>query len=263
MNASNQDKDFAWIRDLAPSVTGAPLEIRNEGPRWSQLAVQGPKAVDLVAKLCGESVRAIKGYHFAEGRIVGDPSGIIARTGYTGEDGFELYVKNEHAPALWDALVNGGAMPCGLACRDTLRLEAGMALYGNDIDDQHTPLEANLGSIVKLEGRPRFVGMKVLEEQKREGTKRLLRGLEMIAEPGARAAIARHGYTVHASGDLGAPAIGVVTSGTQAPFVNRPIAMAYLDKPHHEIGGTVFVDVRGRKLKASVVKLPFYKRPQA
>ena len=260
VNAGNQDKDFVWIQQQAKFFDDrsptASLTVRNESAAWSQLAVQGPKAVDLVASLCGESVRAIKGYHFAALPVLADKDAIVARTGYTGEDGFELYVHNAYAPALWDALVAGGAVPAGLACRDTLRLEAGMCLYGNDIDDEHTPLEANLGWIVKLEGRPRFTGQDVLEQQKRDGTKRLLRGLEMLER-----GIARHGYTVHASGEEGSGQIGVVTSGTQAPFVNKPIAMAYLDKPHSDLGSTVFVDVRGRKLKASVVKLPFYKRP--
>jgi aminomethyltransferase len=251
VNASNQDKDFAWIKAQAEKLSPS-TKVTNEGPQWSQLAVQGPRAADIVAKLCGDDVRGIAGYHFKPGKILGH-DGIIARTGYTGEDGFELYVKNEHAPALWDAVVAAGAAPCGLACRDTLRLEAGMCLYGNDIDDEHTPLEANLGWIVKLDGRPPFVGADVLQKQKASGTTRLLRGLEMIDR-----GIARHGYTVH---DESGAQIGVVTSGTQAPFVNKAIAMAYVDKPHAELGSTVFVDVRGRKLKALVVKLPFYKRP--
>jgi aminomethyltransferase len=140
-------------------------------------------------------------------------------------------------------------MPCGLACRDTLRLEAGMALYGNDIDEDHTPLEANLGWIVKGSG---FIGEAALTAQRAAGVPRLLRGLEMIDR-----GIARHGYTLHDA--EGAP-IGVVTSGTQAPFVNKAIAMAYVDKPHTEPGAFVFVDVRGKKLKARVTKLPFYKR---
>lgn len=250
VNASNQDKDFAWIQDVAARESPTTT-VTNEGALWSQLAVQGPKAVDVVAALCGESVRTIGGYHFKSGKILGH-DGIIARTGYTGEDGFELYVRNDHAPTLWDALIKTGAVPCGLACRDTLRLEAGMCLYGNDIDEEHTPLEANLGWIVKLDGRPRFVGMDVLERQKAEGTSRLLRGLEMIDR-----GIARHGYTVH---DEAGAQIGVVTSGTQSPFVQKAIAMAYVNKPWADVGKTVFVDVRGKKLAARVVKLPFYKR---
>ncbi len=259
VNASNQDKDFAWI--AAQAKQRAPgLKVTNQGAEWSQLAVQGPKAVDVVASLCGEDVRSIGGYHFREGKILGGPlgsDGIIARTGYTGEDGFELYVKNAHARAVWDAVLAAGATPCGLGCRDTLRLEAGMSLYGNDIDDEHTPLEAGLGWIVKLpepgRERPPFVGMEVLVKQKAEGTKRLLRGLELVDR-----GIARHGYAVH---DEDGAAIGVVTSGTQTPFLNKAIAMAYLDTAHSALGNTVYVDVRGRKLKATVVKLPFYRRP--
>ncbi|MBI1946598.1 MAG: glycine cleavage system aminomethyltransferase GcvT [Deltaproteobacteria bacterium] len=254
VNASNQDKDFAWI--AAQAKEKAPgLKVTNQGADWSQLAVQGPKAVDVVAKLCDEGVRAIGGYHFREGTILGE-AGIIARTGYTGEDGFELYVKNAHARKVWDAVLAAGALPCGLACRDTLRLEAGMCLYGNDIDDEHTPLEANLGWIVKLpepgKERAPFVGMDVLVKQKAAGVQRLLRGLELVDR-----GIARHGYTVH---DEAGASIGVVTSGTQTPFLNKAIAMAYLDRAHAELGHTVFVDVRGKKLKATVVKLPFYRR---
>lgn len=257
VNASNQDKDFAWI--VAQAKAKAPgLSVTNQGAQWSQLAVQGPKAVDVVAKLCGDGVRDIGGYHFREGAVLGEP-GIIARTGYTGEDGFELYVKNAHARKVWDAVLAAGALPCGLACRDTLRLEAGMCLYGNDIDDEHTPLEANLGWIVKLpepgKERAPFVGMDVLVKQRAAGTTRLLRGLELVDR-----GIARHGYTVH---DEAGAQIGVVTSGTQTPFLNKAIAMAYLNKPHTELGRTVFIDVRGKKLKSTVVKLPFYRRPGA
>ncbi|MDP2344424.1 MAG: glycine cleavage system aminomethyltransferase GcvT [Deltaproteobacteria bacterium] len=250
LNAGNQDKDFTWMRAVI-AAQAFDCTVRNEGALWSQLAVQGPKAVDVVATLCGESVRSIEGYHFAEGSILGSP-GIIARTGYTGEDGFELYVKNEQAPALWAAVVAAGAVPCGLACRDTLRLEAGMCLYGNDIDDDVTPLQANLGWIVKLEDRPAFIGMAALQAQKAAGLKRVLRGLVMIER-----GIARHGYDV--VDDKGSK-IGIVTSGTQAPFVNKPIAFAYVDKAHAEVGGTVSVLIRDKPVKATVTKLPFYKR---
>jgi aminomethyltransferase len=256
VNAGNQHKDFAWMRGavaaMALSQPGLHCVVRNEGAQWSQLAVQGPKAVDVVAGLCGEHVRGIGGYCFAPGRIGGDEHGIIARTGYTGEDGFELYVHNEHAPALWDAVIAAGAVPCGLACRDTLRLEAGMCLYGNDIDDDTTPLQANLGWIVKLDGRVPFIGHAALVAEKAAGPARLLRGLEMVER-----GIARHGYDVV---DDAGHKVGVVTSGTQAPFVNKAIAFALLDRAHATPGATVSVSIRGKPVKATVVKLPFYKR---
>ncbi len=250
VNAGNQDKDFIWMRAVV-AASALRCTVRNEGPQWSQLAVQGPRAVDVVAGLCGDSVRAIEGYHFVQGAF-GAARGIVARTGYTGEDGFELYVKNADAPALWDAVVAAGAVPCGLACRDTLRLEAGMCLYGNDIDDDTTPLEANLSWIVKLEGRPPFIGMEALQAQKAQGPQRLLRGLVMVER-----GIARHGYDVV---DEAGKKIGVVTSGTQAPFVNKAIAFAYLDRAHSDVSSSVFVLIRDKPVKAAVQKLPFYKR---
>jgi aminomethyltransferase len=255
VNAGNQDKDFHWMRGVCAGA-GLDVDVRNEGPLWSQIAVQGPKAVSMVAKLGGSEVEKIAGYHAKEHSLqvnnVAVPA-IVARTGYTGEDGFELYVHNEHAPALWEALLQLGVVPCGLACRDTLRLEAGMCLYGNDIDETISPLEANLGWIVKLDGRPPFIGHAALATQKAQGTSRLLRGLRMIDR-----GIARHGYPVL---DAAGKRIGVVTSGTQSPHVGEAIAFALLDKAHATPEGEVFVEVRGRSLKASVVKLPFYKRP--
>jgi aminomethyltransferase len=267
-NAGNREKDTAWIEKVVgrdvPGVT-----VRDEGDDWAQLAVQGPKAVDVVAAMCsggsvGDGVRDIKGYHFAEGTIGtdgGETQGIIARTGYTGEDGFELYVPAADAVATWDRVLKEGEAhgikPCGLACRDTLRLEAGMALYGNDIDDEHTPLEAGMGWTVKLdrdEGAPDFVGAPALRAQKAAGVTRRLRGLEMIDR-----GIPRHGYPLKtADGE----AIGVVTSGTQAPFLNKAVAMGYVAKAHAAFDSEVCVEVRGRLLKAKVVKLPFYKRPR-
>jgi aminomethyltransferase len=257
VNASNQDKDFTWMRAVV-AAQGFDCVVRNEGALWSQIAIQGPKAVDVVAALVGAAaaaVRAVGGYHFVAVPVAGDASALVARTGYTGEDGFEIYVKNAFAPALWDQALALGAVPCGLACRDTLRLEAGMCLYGNDISDEHTPLQANLGWIVKLEGRPPFIGQDALVAEKAAGPKRLLRGLEMTER-----GIARHGYDVV---DANNAVIGVVTSGTQAPFVNKAIAFAYVDKAAAEPGSTVFVSIRGKPVKAVVTKLPFYKRAKA
>jgi aminomethyltransferase len=240
------------VAAMSLAQPGLDCVVRNESALWSQLAVQGPTAVDVVSSLCGEHVRDIGGYCFTTGKVGGDDGGIIARTGYTGEDGFELYVHNEHAAALWDAVVAAGAVPCGLAARDTLRLEAGMCLYGNDIDDDTTPLQANLGWIVKLEGRPSFIGQSILVAEKTAGPARVLRGLEMLER-----GIARHGYEVV---DDAGMKVGVVTSGTQAPFVNKAIAFAFLDRAAATPGHTVAVSIRGKPVKATVVKLPFYKR---
>jgi aminomethyltransferase len=251
VNASNREKDFAWIDGVVRREFAGRAIARDDSNAWAQLAVQGPKAVNVVAQLCGESVRDMGFYHFAEGDMAG-ATGIIARTGYTGEDGFELYMPAADAPRLWDALIEAGVQPCGLACRDTLRLEAGMALYGNDIDDEHTPLEAGLGWIVKLDKGTEFLGAAALRAQKAAGVGRRLRGLEM-EERG----IPRHGYPVLSpSGEL----IGEVTSGTQAPFLGRPIAMAYVASEHAEPGAEVAVDIRGKPVRARVAKLPFYKR---
>ncbi len=268
VNAGNRAKDWAHVEGVLRAEFGGlagegGVTARDEGEGWAQLAVQGPKAVDVVARLCGDDVRAVGGYHFTTGSVRTNQgvvqNALVARTGYTGEDGFELYVEANNAPMVWDAVLAAGkdfgVAPCGLACRDTLRLEAGMCLYGNDIDDAHTPLEANLGFIVKGKA---FIGKEALDAQRAAGTRRLLRGIEMIDR-----GIARHGYPVTAGDGADAAPIGVVTSGTQAPFLQKAVAMAYIDKPHTEPGGTVFVDVRGRKLAARVVKLPFYKRAAA
>lgn len=262
VNASNREKDAAWIQGVVERELSGRVTARDESDAWAQIAVQGPKAVDVVAALAGDGVRDVKGYHFREG-LVRLPSGevpaILARTGYTGEDGFEIYVASEHGASLWDALLEAGqpfgALPCGLAARDTLRLEAGMCLYGNDIDEEHTPLEAGLGWVVKLDKGVEFIGAARLRQQKAEGVKRRLRGLEMEGR-----GIPRHGYRVLSKS--GEP-IGVVTSGTHAPFLGRPIAMAYVDAEHAAFDNEVAVEVRGSPVPARVVKLPFYRRPQA
>lgn len=258
VNASNREKDFSWIDGVVQREFPGKVTARDEGEAWGQLAVQGPKAVDVVAKLCGEHVRDVGFYHFTTGAVAGVENSIIARTGYTGEDGFELYVPAGKAAAVWDAVVDAGKpfslQPCGLACRDTLRLEAGMALYGNDIDDEHTPLEAGLGWIVKLDKGTDFIGADVLRKQKAEGIKRRLRGLEMVGR-----GIPRHGYRVLSSS--GEP-VGEVTSGTQAPFLNRPIAMAYVDEAHSALETPLAVEIRDKPVEARVAKLPFYRRPK-
>jgi aminomethyltransferase len=247
-NASNHAKDYAWMKEHAQGQA----DVVDRAPEFSQIAVQGPKAPALCQRLTRADLDKVKFYHFTEGEVAGVKDVIIARTGYTGEDGFELYVHSRTgAVKIWDALMEKGAdlgvKPIGLGARDTLRLEYKMALYGNDIDDEHTPLEAGLGWIVKF--TKDFIGRPVLEQQKKEGVSRKLVGLEM--DDGR---IARHGYNVlDAAGNV----VGVVTSGTQSPTLKKAIALAYVPTAMAEVGTKLAVDVRGKPAPGHVVKTPF------
>ena len=256
INAGNREKDVAWITEQVASKFGDTVSVRNESNDWGQLAVQGRNAESVLQNLTASNLSDIGFYHFAEGQLNvenGTTEAIIARTGYTGEDGFELYVPAQRAADVWKSLVDAGVQPCGLACRDTLSLEAGMSLYGNDIDETTTPLEASLSWIVKMNKEEDFNGKSALLAQKEAGLSRRLRGI-VLKDRG----IARHGYPmVDAEGNT----IGEVTSGTMAPHLGKAIAIAYLAAAHAKFGTEVFVEVRGRKLAAEVVKLPFYKRP--
>jgi aminomethyltransferase len=247
VNASNQDKDFEWLADCAK---GMEAEVRNVGSDYAQLALQGPNAEAILQPLVDTDLSAIKYYRFTRGHVDGVPA-IISRTGYTGEDGFELYVAPAESQRIFRKLIEkGGVKPCGLGARDTLRLEAKMALYGNDIDETTTPLEADLGWIVKVD-KGDFYGRDVLQRESAEGPRRKLVGFEM-AERG----IARHGYPVVDGGQE----IGVVTSGTHSPTLKKPIGLAYLP-PEKSAPGTEFmVLIRGRETRARVVPTPFYKR---
>lgn len=259
VNASNRQKDADWISALVEQEFADRVQVRDESEHWGQIAVQGPRAAELVARLAGNLVHDIAPYHFREATLclaAAQVPAIVARTGYTGEDGFELYLAASEAGVVWDALLHDGASlgvtPCGLACRDTLRLEAGMALYGNDIDEAHTPLDAGLNFIVKLEKATEFVGAAALRAQKARGITQRLRGLVVTGR-----GIPRHGYRV-LSAD-GTP-VGVVTSGTQAPYLNQPIAMAYIESAHSAPDNVLFVEIRGAPVPATVTKLPFYRR---
>lgn len=256
VNASNREKDFLWIKKQIPYAV-------DESDQWSQIAVQGPKAAELIRKFCAASdVDNLKRYYFKTIKLNIDDSinseAIVARTGYTGEDGFELYIDNKHAAFLWNALLKKGAdlgvKPCGLAARDTLRLEAGMCLYGNDIDETVTPLQAGLSWIVKLGKSTPFIGQEALLAKKNAGLDKKLCGLEITGK-----GIARHGYKVLSKQH---EEIGIVTSGTLTPFLNRAIALAYIQKPFFEPGTEVDIDVRGRHISAKVVSLPFYRLPR-
>jgi aminomethyltransferase len=246
VNASNVDKDFAHIARHADKF-GVTLE--NVSDDMGLLALQGPKAASILQPLTETDLSTIKYYHFAEGSVAGMPM-IISRTGYTGEDGFELYHDVKYSDKLWDALMAAGDVtPAGLGCRDTLRLEMGMALYGNDIDDTVTPLEANLAWLVKLK-KGEFVGSPVLNEQKANGVKKKLVGFTLPEKN-----IARHGYSVFVNGE----ASGVVCSGTMSPSLGIPIGTCYVPTPSAAEGSTFEVEIRGKRVPATVVKPPFYK----
>jgi aminomethyltransferase len=252
VNAANLEKDFAYMKEHAGRFN---VDITNESDEYTQIAIQGPQAEKLLSQLTTADLSAVPYYHFTYGKINGVDN-IISRTGYTGEDGFEIYFKSteKFAAALFLELVEKGReygiVPVGLGARDTLRLEAAMALYGNDIDDSHTVLEANLAWILKLK-KGDFLGREVLLKQKEEGVTRKLVGFE-VTERG----IARHGYPVY----VGDREYGTVTSGTFAPFLKKAIGMTYLPLEKCETGTEFQVGIRNKKVNAKVVETPFYKR---
>jgi len=248
VNASNIDKDWRWV-----SEHGASARWRNVSDTTGLVAVQGPKAEALVGRLSDVDVTRIPYYHFATGRVAGAQT-LISRTGYTGEDGFELYVAAADTPRLWAALLEAGggegAVPVGLGARDTLRLEMRYALYGNDIDETTNPLEAGLGWIVKP-AKGDFVGRDAIEKVRASGPARKLVGIEM-----ADRSVARHGYRVVAPG--AASPIGIITSGSYGPSVERSIALAYVPSAKAAIGTDLGVEIRGQVKPARVVKTPFH-----
>jgi aminomethyltransferase len=247
VNASNIDKDLAHI---SQHLGRFDCTIENVSDEIALLALQGPESPRILQALTQTDLSAIKYYHFAEGTVAGAPA-IISRTGYTGEDGFELYFDPAHAAPIWEALTRGGDVtPAGLGCRDSLRLEAGMALYGNDIDDTTTPLEANLGWLVKLK-KGDFVGRAPLERQKAEGVKRKLAGFTS-----SERTFPRHGYPVFYEGRPS----GEVRSGTMSPTLNIPIGTCYLPTEGAKEGTAFEIEVRGKRVPATVTKMPFYKK---
>ena len=248
VNASNIEKDWNWI--VANNTQGAIIENCSDG--ISQLAVQGPKATATLQKLTNVDLSKIKYYTFVTGSIGGIDEVIISATGYTGSGGFELYFKNAVAEQLWKVIFEAGAefgiKPIGLAARDTLRLEMGYCLYGNDINDTTSPIEAGLGWITKFNGH-QFIDKDFLLMQKQEGVDRKLRGFEMIDR-----GIPRHDYELT---DHDGNVIGHVTSGTMSPVLNKGIGMAYVNKEYSAFGTEVYMNVRNKQLKAKIVKLPF------
>ncbi len=253
VNAANRHKDVDYLEALARDADG--VEVVDRSDEYSQLALQGPLAEEILRPLTPLDLAALKYYRFTRGEVAGCDA-IVARTGYTGEDGFELYLANAAGPTVMRAIVAEGRpkglVLAGLGARDTLRLEAGMPLYGNDIDDTTTPLEAGLEWIVKLD-KGDFIGRDVLEAQAEEGLERKLVGFEMVDR-----GIARHGFPV-ALGE-GQEPVGRVTSGTLLPFVGRAAGMAYVPFAASAAGTELWVDIRGRWARARVVALPFYSR---
>jgi aminomethyltransferase len=254
VNASNIDKDFDWIRGhLAPF--GDVVAV-NSSTRYALLALQGPLAREVLQPLTGIELAGLKYYWFAAGEVAGVRA-TVSRTGYTGEDGFEIFVPPVSAERVWNAILEAGraagVVLAGLGARDTLRLEAAMRLYGNDIDETTTALEADLGWIVGW-NKAAFLGAEVLRAQREHGVSKRIVGFEVIDR-----AIARHGHEVFVDGVRA----GVVTSGTQTPYLKKAIGMAYVPPDVAEPGREVEVDVRGRRVRARTVALPFYKRPRS
>jgi len=249
VNAGNQDQDYEWINSHAEG----DVKVDFVSNSWAQLAVQGPKALALVQKLTDTQLSSIQYYWFEQGVVAGVP-GILARTGYTGEDGFELYVPASAAEEVWNAVMeagqDSGILPCGLGARNTLRMEAAMALHGHEISETITPLEAGLGWIVKLD-KGDFIGRDVLADQKENGAPRRLIGFEMVDR-----GIGRDGYPVLVNGKKA----GTVASGGPGPFVGKNIGMALVDRPAPKTGESIEIEIRGRATAAQVVKRPFYKR---
>lgn len=250
VNASNIEKDWNWIMKYAEGREDVNLE--NISDQISLFAVQGPKATEVLQKLTDIDLSGIKFYHFAEGSFAGVDEVIVSGTGYTGSGGFELYVPNAVAEEVWHKIFEAGEpfgiKPIGLGARDTLRLEMGFCLYGNDIDDTTSPLEARLGWITKL--NTNFVNADNLKKQKEAGISRQLSGFKMIDR-----GIPRQGYEiVDAEGNV----IGLVTSGSQSPSLGYGIGMGYVKKEYAAPGSEIFIAVRNRQLKAEVVKMPFY-----
>jgi len=251
VNASNREKDFAWIRDNNPC---ADVDVVDESDAWAQVAVQGRNAATLLNGLTSLDLTAVPSFGVVQGEIAGVGGCILARTGYTGEDGFEIFLPASGADALWPAILEAGAeygiQPIGLGARDTLRLEAKLMLYGNDISDDTTPLEAGLGWVTKMD-KTNFIGKSALAAQKEAGLRRRL--VCMVVEK----RIARPHCPIMVDGEV----VGEVTSGTRSPSLETNIALGYVPRRFARAGNRLQIDIRGRMAEAEVVKPPFYKRP--
>lgn len=250
VNASNIEKDWNWIS----KHNTENVSMTNVSDTMGLLAVQGPKAVSTLQKLTSTNLSDIPYYHFQIGEFAGNQNIVISNTGYTGAGGFELYIPNDSLLDVWNQIMEAGKefgiQPIGLGARDTLRLEMGFCLYGNDIDDTTNPIEAGLGWITKF--TKSFVGDAIAKELKENGVGRKLVGIEMIDR-----GIPRHGYAIV---DADKKKIGEVTSGSQTPSVEKSIGMAYVDVPHHKVDSEVWVEIRDQAVRARVVKMPFYQK---
>lgn len=251
VNAGNIDKDFAWLSEHAGKFD---VSLRDKSDDIALLAVQGPAAVEIVQSLTDDDVRSLKSFRFLQTQLAGADC-VVSRTGYTGEDGFEIYAPAAAAEALWRTILQAGEpygiLPCGLGCRDTLRLEARLPLYGHELTEDISPLEAGLGMFVKLEGDD-FIGRDALRAQKEAGISRKLVGIQLLDR-----GIPRGGYEVFSEDGR---QVGVLTSGTMSPTLKLPVGLALVETPLAAVGTRLFVDIRGKKLAAEVIKTPFYKR---
>lgn len=245
INASNIDKDVAWMKEQA---TDFDVKVENLSDSYSELAVQGPKAEETLKNVLGIDCSDLTFYTFKDMKV-GEDAVIVSRTGYTGEDGFEVYASHDVIAAMWDKLMEAGVQPCGLGCRDTLRFEAGLPLYGDELSDDVTPVEASLSMFCKLD-KPEFIGKEVVAKQKEEGPARKTVGLEINAP-----AIARHGYEVLDGDDN---VIGAITTGYRSITLDKNIAMALIDSKFAKLGTEVKVRVRKKVFPAVVVKKRFY-----
>ena len=256
INAGTREKDFNWVRDNTHKFD---CFVENLSDEFTQIAIQGSKGVNVLQKLTDADLSAVKFYWVTRGTVCGLPNILIARTGYTGEDGFEIYVPSDETTSamVWNRVLEAGKefgiVACGLGARNTLRLESKLPLYGHEISDTINVWEAGLDRFCKME-KMEFIGRGALEEAKAEGIKRTLVGLEMVER-----GIARDGYRVL---DEAGKEIGYVTSGSHAPFLRKNIALAYVPPSFAEIGSSVKVEIRGQGVNARVVPTPFYRRPK-
>ncbi len=251
LNAANIESDIAWIEQ---HLVG-DIQLTNESAETALIAVQGPQALPILQTISETSLEDIRPFRFKENVTIGSIPVFASRTGYTGEDGFELYVEASNAAKLWEAILEAGRpfhlLPCGLGARDTLRFEAKLALYGQELTREITPIEAGIGFAVKTDKESAFIGQEVLKKQKEEGAPRKLVGIEMIGR-----GIPRSGYAVF----HGDEKIGFVTTGTQSPTLKKNVGLILIDKACSALGTELEVDIRGKRVLAKVVKTPFYKR---
>ncbi|MBA4535796.1 glycine cleavage system aminomethyltransferase GcvT [Bacillus aquiflavi] len=251
VNAANTEKDYEWLMEHLHGN----VKIENVSPEFAQLAIQGPKAEEILQKLTKENLANIRFFKFKQDVLINGKKALVSRTGYTGENGFEIYCSNEDVVSLWHEMLEAGKedglVPCGLGARDTLRFEANLVLYGQEISPQITPLEAGIGFAVKVNKEADFIGKQALKEQKEAGVPRKLVGIEMIDR-----GIPRNGYPVFKADEQ----IGEVTTGTQSPTLKKNIGLALIKANEAELGTELEVEIRKKRLKAKIIKTPFYKR---